>query len=87
MTNEEMNEVRVPLTDFVRGVAQEAAVIAAKAVVDEYRVNCPMRPRVEVIEAAQAVVARSRSTLAKRIWGVAQVAFAVTLGWLLAKWQ
>jgi hypothetical protein len=38
MTDE---EVKVPLTDFVKGIAREAAFVAAREVIEEHKKTCP----------------------------------------------
>jgi len=75
----------VPLTEFVRGVAAEAGRSAGREVMEEYRRNCPIRPRVERLEAGGKAAAETRRTWGGRAWGLMQTAFAVALGWVLAK--
>lgn len=34
-------DIKVPLSDFVKGIAREAGFAAAKEVLEEHRKNCP----------------------------------------------
>lgn len=79
-------EVRLPMTDFVRQVASDAAKEAAREVLDQYRQNCPTLPKLMELQRSVSDIRNNRRDLIQKTWEITKIVVAAIFGWYLANY-
>jgi hypothetical protein len=75
-----VEDITIPLTDFVKGIAREAAFAAAKEIIEEHRKTCPAATAVGSLEVRLRGLEVRFSTLIGLMIGSGALGGGVSMG-------